>query len=42
MRKRTIGAAAGIGLAGAAGIAFYGGQVPTANRSKEPASNIAP
>lgn len=30
MNGRAIGAAAGIGLAGAAGVAFYGGQIPTA------------
>ena len=30
MRRRTIGAAAGLGIAGAAGAAIYGGQYPTA------------
>ena len=30
MKRRTIGAAAGLGIAGAAGAAIYGGQYPTA------------
>ena len=30
MKRRTIGAAAGLGIAGAAGAAIYGGQHPTA------------